>query len=102
LEQGSTLDRKTIQAAAMSDTDNPLRFLTARIVEVPPADFCPITHPIKAGAEIKIIRSVFETLRATEAVITVHEHKATFWRRRLVKDRHFSYRRHYKGTVRTK
>ena len=62
----------------MITSDHPLYFLAGRIQTIPP-DYWRVTVPID---DIEIVRSVFQTLKATEALVTVQGDAVTFWRRR--------------------
>ena len=66
----------------MISSDSPYYFLASRMRPEKPDGFEALTRPISLKGELSIVKSIWETIRYTECLVTIDEGKLVFWRRR--------------------
>lgn len=66
----------------MISSDSPYYFLASRIRPEKPDGFEALTRPISLKGELSIVKSIWETIRHTECLVTINDSKLIFWRRR--------------------
>jgi hypothetical protein len=92
--QGNTGRRRTTDAPILAIFGDRMKAAS----EIP-SDYVQLTTRLHVETDANIIQSIWDSLKDTEALVTVLDNHCQFWRRRRIKESHY---RQYLGSLKTR